>query len=98
MKITRTLPGGVEISVELTADEMQAAYLEQQHACDCDDVEDVLSTLFNEDKISAAELEAGLADLDMIANIKRDIFSEVSIPWEDAAREAICQFLNDKMR
>ncbi len=87
MKIIRN---GIEI--ELSAEERQDAYYEQQHEFDCEDVKGDLEGRVAGGDDSAKYAQQFLDDpykLNVIATDKRRNMDKYDMSWEDATQKAI---------
>lgn len=80
-----------ERPIELTADELYQAYLEQEHKFDVMDIEDILDQLTDEECLDMYDVEKSvLIDyVDEIAEKKRRNMDKYDLSWETARDEAI---------
>lgn len=94
MKITRKLESGLEITVELTSDEIRDAYYEYEHECDKNDV---INEIESEDFESDYECSADTAMkyIEEIAVEKRRNIDKYDMQWHVALHEAILSVIAD---
>ena len=102
MIIKRTVAGLGEIQIELTDEELYAAFLDQQHRFDIEDIEDRLESEFPEDVLGSygltredlAKNDWGQKLISKMATEKRRLISDFAMSWYQAADQAIQFYLN----
>lgn len=91
MKIKRNCGGAIgELTIDLTAEELRAAYYEQEHLFDVEDVRIFLNDMDDEDfaDYGVSRLEM-LEHIDDVAGRKRHYIDKYDMGWEAATEEAV---------
>lgn len=94
MKITRTI-NGTAVEIELTAQEMRAAYDEQQHEYDCDDVRTLFDSFSDDDLIDMYGYPRSALDpyVGEIADEMRRMIYKYDVDWDYARETAASEIM-----
>jgi len=91
---------------ELTSEEVYAAYLEQEHIYDVDDVRSELELIIEDDMDEEAYIEAAKriyndpVKLDEVARAKRKCIDKYNMEWgyavSESVKDAICEEMGNE--
>lgn len=97
MIIKRTL-NGIQVEIELTANEVISAYEEQEHIYDVKDIQTILDDEYDDDMYEGVPVKSLMDKADDIAYKYRKIIDESEFPlhWREAAEQAISNFIKEE--